>query len=929
MGTCASSVLLDRDRELVQLAEQAALVAAGQSRVVLVEGPAGIGKTSLVEHFADGLPADRVTVLRARCGEWERQVAFGMVRRLLGPLLADAGARAELLAGPAQPAARVLTAATDSGEVPPEEAPFAVLHGLYWLCARLARRGPLVLVVDDAHLADAASARWLRYASRRLAGHRVLFLLTRRLGEWVEWPDPLAALATDPHCVLIRPGLLSEAALARCLAETLPEPPRPELARACHQATGGNPLLLRALLRSLAEDPLGEWRLARFTGQRFAQTIRDWLAEFDQTGRDCAGALAVLGECPDPGLLARVAEVDPADCRRAGELLRQLGLVRQEPPLRWSHPLLRDIVYAQLSPRQRDQWHRRAATLLNDDGAPLEQVCAHLRQAAPAGDAWTVSMLTAAATQAIGRGAPDVAAEHLARALAEPPPVADRVAVRVRHGLASAFVDPAASIERLCAVLPEIQDQPTACRVAAVLSELLAGRGREDEAIEVLGRVAERAEPEIARVLRGRQLMMEADCSAEQRDEVLARDGRGIAGDTPGEQVTLVALAHGKALYNDSAARVAELAGRALRATPAAELANPLTCSSIAVLTWADELELAARFADEAIAGARRTHAVIGLGLHLALRARVSHFAGRLAEAAGFAAQTHELVPAELAGFQQVVELAIHGSILLDQGRVAEAADLLATHAAPTAAVQADGYFQLAKARILLSRGETRAGLDQVLALGARLREAGHDNPVMVPWRGWAVRALRTLGEREQAREVAGEALAAARRWGTARAVGSALGLLGLATGGQAGLDLLGEATRLLEGPSTPLELTAALLDTGTLRAQLGDQLSARAAFRQALVIAHRCGAGGLAATAREELIAVGGRPPARPAAGLQALSRGERRVAELAVTGYSNRRIAEELHLTLRTVETHLSTTYRKLGISGRGQLPRVGDHV
>ncbi|MBB4678846.1 ATP-binding protein [Crossiella cryophila] len=915
MGARTTPELLDREDELARLTEEAALSAAGSARVVLVEGPAGIGKTSLVQHFTNGAVADTATVLRAWCGEWERAPAFGMVRQLFRPLLAGV-ARDDLLSGPAGPAALVLT--EDAAAEPPADAPFAVLHGLYWLCANAARRGPLVLVVDDAHLADAPSLRWLRYAGRRLRGYPVLFLLTRRTSDRDAPPDPLAWLATDPRCGLIRPGLLSEAGLGRLLTNALAEPPTPELVRACHQATGGNPLLAR----SLAMDPAGPRELSRFTSLRFADTVRGWLAGFTEAGRAFAGALAVLGECADPGLLARLTGLDLADCRRAGDHLWQLGLLRPGLPLRWSHPLLREVVYEQLGPRQRDDWHRRAATLLHDDGAPLEQVCAHLRQAAPAADPWTVSLLCGAATQAIGRGAPDVAADYLARALAEPPPAAERVEVVVRHGLAAAFVSPADSIEHLLGVLPEIADPPTRLRVAVALSETLTGQGREPEAIEVLGRAADElagSEPDVARILRGRWLMMSVDHSAAHRAEVLATDGAALPCATPGERVGLVALAHGKALYNAPARETAALAARALRATPVAELANPLHTSSVAALTWADELDLAAHYSDQAIAGARRTHSIPGLGLHLALRAQVSLFAGKLAEAELFAGQADELVPEELAGFMRFIQLGVHGSVLLDQGRAAEAEELLHSLAVPvTRTVIGAEFHQAVLARIRIERGEVRAGLTELLAVGEVMRTAGHDNPVAVPWRAWAVRALLTLNEQAEAVRLAEESLELARQWGTARAIGTALGLLGLATGD---LALLAEATGQLAG--APVELTRALLDTGALLAERGDLPAARTALRRALETADRCGAGGLAAAARDRLAAAGGRFPTRPAAGLPALSQSERRVVELAAGGYTNRRIAAELHLTLRTVETHLSTSYRKLGIRSRAELP------
>jgi len=162
-------VLLEREDQLTRLGEALAAAHRGEGRVVVVEGPAGMGKTALLLELKARAEAAGMRVLRARGAELEQEFGYGIVRQLLEPPLAAATPeeRADLLAGAAGVAAERLglagtpaIAAVDPGGRP--DAAFAVLHGLYWLCANLAARRPLVLAVDDAHWADASSLRFLQ-----------------------------------------------------------------------------------------------------------------------------------------------------------------------------------------------------------------------------------------------------------------------------------------------------------------------------------------------------------------------------------------------------------------------------------------------------------------------------------------------------------------------------------------------------------------------------------------------------------------------------------------------------------------------------------------------------------------------------------------------------------------------------------------------
>ena len=184
--------LLERDAELEALSGAVARVRDGTGGWLLIEGPAGVGKSRLLASARASAEEAGLPVLGARGAPLEREFAFGVARRLFEQPVGSASEeeRQKLLAGAAGLSARLV------GQEGPEvvaqdgDAAFGALHGLYWLTVNLADRGPLVLVVDDAHWADPPSLRFLGYLSRRLDGLPVLLLAAARV------PDPESSRAT-------------------------------------------------------------------------------------------------------------------------------------------------------------------------------------------------------------------------------------------------------------------------------------------------------------------------------------------------------------------------------------------------------------------------------------------------------------------------------------------------------------------------------------------------------------------------------------------------------------------------------------------------------------------------------------------------------------------------------------------------------------
>ncbi|MEU8438240.1 LuxR C-terminal-related transcriptional regulator [Streptomyces sp. NPDC029216] len=167
-------------------------------------------------------------------------------------------------------------------------------------------------------------------------------------------------------------------------------------------------------------------------------------------------------------------------------------------------------------------------------------------------------------------------------------------------------------------------------------------------------------------------------------------------------------------------------------------------------------------------------------------------------------------------------------------------------------------------------------------------------------------------------------ALERTRSWGTPRALGLGLVAAASVVGGRARTELLAEAVETLAGSPARLELARAEYQLGRELLALGDARAARGHLRQAIELATRCGSHALTATARDTLVTAGGRMPQLAVAPVDSLTPSERRIATLAQRGHSNKKIAEALFITPRTVEMHLTNVYRKLGVRGRGDLPR-----
>ncbi|MGA4950273.1 helix-turn-helix transcriptional regulator [Streptomyces lydicamycinicus] len=937
--------LVGRERELAAMDAVAADVLSGRPRVVQLEGSAGIGKSALLSTWWDRNGQFRV--LRARCHPLERAFAFGAVRQLFKPLLAAVSDtdRARLLEGSAAATLRALDddAATDPL---PESADVtaSTLRELDALVTRLARRQPLLLAVDALQWIDQPSLRWLVHFIGRADSHPVLIAVTTRSAEGRRL-DPLFAELVRPancHTIVVEP--LDVDGVGQ-LVRTLWGADEPDAAfcAACHAATGGHPLFVRALLHQAQRSgvkPTTEFRdrIPTVTLSTLGGEISHRLCQASDEVVALARALAFLGDRKPPELLAAYCGTGRAVVQSAAEELRSLGLLRADGDPRFTHPVVRDTVLATLSPEELGVGHARAAQVSCLSGRPDEEVAAHLLAAGPVHGSWVLPALRRAATEALRRGAPETAVTYLRSALHQPLDEPERARVLLELGTAASHYDAALAISCVTGALDGLTEEAARSDALGVLAySLLLSRGPRTDLSSVdrkLAALSERptsgpgaADRELALRMSALRSWMEFERPSVTGPAPAPSPGRDddLADRTAGERQLLAIRAFHALRAALPAPYVTALIERASVNLPAfSHDLFPLHYFVAQTLLYLDELDTADRL------NRHLTREISGRGMEL-LVSSLTVYRAVLALRRGNIAET-------LAAVQDAADHAsptgrlpyaltldtIRIDALLARGRVEAAEEVAVTHAVAgqTEVAWERPRFLMSLAALRIAQGEPRSGLSLLRECGHHSEALGTVSPAMSPWRSRAVPVHLALGEADSAQALAEQELDLARRCRLPRALGVALRAAGAAAAGSRGLDMLAEAVTVLRPTPARLELARACHDFGIALLRRDDKRGARRTLREGLDLAVGCGATVLATRLEEGLHLAGGRVARSGSQGIGGLTAGEERVGILAAQGYSNKQIAELLVVSLRTVETHLTGAYRKLGITGRPHL-------
>jgi DNA-binding CsgD family transcriptional regulator len=924
-----TGALLERDAELLALRDALRDSREGQGGIVLVEAATGLGKSRLLDEAAALAEAGGARVLRASARDLEQDLPFGVALQLFEMPVSRFGdaERERFFAGSAGLAVPLVLEGT-----PVPQGLAASLHGLYWLSANLAEERPLMLGIDDVHWCDPPTMRFLIYLAQRIRELPITAVLTAAAGHPPERDPLLDELYAHPATTILRPQPLSAVAVSRGLRDSLLPAAEPLFALACHEATGGNPLLLGELaeelaLRGVAPEDGNANAVHELAPETLSGAVLVRLRRLGEGAPELARAIAVLGDGAELRHAAPLADLPVERAIQVADAMIGAGVLRREPGLSFVHPVVRVAMDAERPELERAEAHRRAAGMLMAEGAAMERVAPHLLAGRPDNNPRAVEILLEEGRRALAGGAPRSAMRLLRRALEEPPSPERRADVLVALGRAEGAAGAPGAIERLTDAL-ELIGAP-ADRAAAALDagRLLMSHARWDDAAATLKLGIEevdgtddalRARLEAAHFTAARTL-------PRSEPEAIALDDTALESSVAGRLI-LARAAVTSALHGTSAA---ETHGLATRALGNGALIEDETSDGIGLylavyaLVVAEDLQTAELAATTAVDDAQRRGSVLGFATACYFRSLAVLRRGRIADAAADAVNALE---ARAYGWQFSLAsaVAVQAECAMERGELEAAARELQTlmdeHGTPRD--PRDYRFTGVRGHVRLLQLSPATALDDLHEAGRLLRELGGDNPAVYPWRSLASAASLALGDRDGARQLADEEVTAAAAFGAPGALGRALGALAATVDGAEAIELREEAVRVLESSQAALDRARALIDLGTTLRRATRRRDAREPLRLGLDLARRCGALALAQRAREELVAAGARPRRDAATGREALTVRESQVAGLAAQGMSNREIAESLFVTVKTVEWHLKHAYRKLDVTSRREL-------
>jgi DNA-binding CsgD family transcriptional regulator len=894
-----SKAFVGRAPELAALHAHLGDVRDGAPRVVVVEGPAGMGKTALLHRFFDTVEGMRV--VRASGDEAEAALPYGVVAQVTAGLHdvtePSARARIDLSAEPLVVGAELLDQ-----------------------IGTLSGREPLAVVVDDGQWADASSLQALTFALRRLQSDPILAIFVVRDGEHA-LPDGLRRLAGQHS---LRLDGLDSHHLAELAAALGVDGVGPQAAERLRQHTGGNPLYARALLEELDPDVL---RLpsGRLPAPRsFSSLVLGRLAACGPEGRALLEAAAVLGQPAPLGLAARLAELGDAATaldQAMGTRLLAPSTPGVLPDVVFAHPLVQAAIYHDLGPVRRSVLHGRAAALI-DGSASLE----HRIAAALVEDPALAAEVEAQGRAEVGAGAHARAAAHLVAAARLSPDLS------AREGL---VLDAA-----------EVLLRDGSVAEAAALMAQTAGFADSPRRTYLLGRVA---------FLGGRHADAEALLMDAWRAEESTVDSR-LAGPVAAHLAWLFSLQMRLDLVVQWATRAIEAGHVYHREVPV----RSLIMTSLGLAGRAEEaLALAASIPDQDMGAAASAELVVGRGLVRmwtddleAAHADLSAVAaspllpgmplvalGWLAEAEfRLGAWDDSVVHANLAvslvddtdqvwlgpfvHTMAVWALAARGDWERAQAHVRSAGEGAAVLGDPAG----KGYAAVAAAHLAFCRGDPTAVVDALQPIRSLPGWQQVEEPGVLRWAEVYADALVSLGRLREAEEV----LDGLEAMAVPRARSSTLARAALARGRLATADNDPDGARRAflggldhaEGLAMPFERALLNEALGRFLRRAGERRNAAVRLRAALEAFTVLGARPFADRCQTELDACGLSRPDRPPSGHAALTPQELAVARLVAKGLPNREVAAELVVSPKTVEYHLGHVFAKLGVRSRTQL-------
>lgn len=927
-----TSAIVERSVELARI--QALLKAGleGQGGMVAIRGPAGIGKSALLAEARSMASEMGLRHRGAAADALTRSVPYAVARDLLAPALAPGSgwdAKAALADAGALAMPVLSLGAGQAGASP--DAQGAALYGLTWLAINLAQQGPLLLTVDDAHVADAETLNWLGYLSTRLDEVPLVVLVATRPTADVPTLDALVGRLGDGG--LVEPESLTPEAVGG-LIRLRDASVTPDDVERFLELTGGVPFLIEALLRGMEEVGAAQILDGANSSGWLQQGVVSRIAATDPVALAVTHAIAILGSDAWPPEVAAVSGQSIPKVTEVVESLREARLLRDGLPFGFVHDLVAEAVLEGLGATRKSLLHVRAADELIAGGSPPIRVAAHLLRAGPTGNPSHIGALSSAAESALASGGPTTAAEYFRRLLQERLPAETRARVIHQLGRCEVQAMHPDAVEHLRAAVASPSRSAEFAAASQDLALALMIQGRMKEGYAALGEALEAIDPhaEGADSLRVDALAvalmnvcddptirrLEADVEAHRSHDgsIIDRRAAGtlaLAAFTRGGDVNACADLARYAMADDD-----------VSTTSVREFEPTLIAAQLALryCGFPDEARaVALRQQDWAAAhGAPALYFAAGF-----CSAESALYMGDLAAAELFgqdaqAAVRDGIVPALLA----MTALPVHAAALVERGDAQAAAQLCADAGVLDlpAEYMLFSVSLMVRGQLRLALGEPEKALADLEACRRLQIQSGHFNTAGVVCQTHTVTALARLGRFEEALAISKEDVAGLREFGEPRSLGLALLSSGQVLQGKERADALEESVAVLETSRAKLAHARALAAWGAELRRTGHRSDARTTLRLARELATECAAAGVVATIDTELRACGARVVDRPVSGAGSLTASERRVAGLAAEGLTNAQIAQALFVSLKTVEMHLGRCYQKLGVARRDAL-------
>ncbi|EST31009.1 helix-turn-helix transcriptional regulator [Streptomyces roseochromogenus] len=897
--------LVERDHELDLLYQRLSDCLAGASSVTLVGGALGLGKTALLQTLsARAAESPSVTVLTAYGNRSGQPEPLDTVTQLLRGVELSADDREEI--GHLLAKGRQAALAGDPGVECVDQVPTGLFHQLAAGLVRALGDRPLVILIDDVHLVDSASQQWLLHLARYLTELRAMIVLTN-----CEGPNPVSPLF---HTELLRLPSYRRLTLkpispagAGQIVSMLSGEDDADLGAGFHVITGGNPLLLRALVQD---------RMAAGSapGTLFRQAVFACLYRSQPQVRWTAETVALLGDCASPALVGKLLDLGEEEVAANLDALRAMGVLAD---LGFRHPDIRSAVLETC--QERAQLHASAARLLYWEGSPISVVAEHLLASGRAAEPWQAQVLESAADESRD---PEQANAYLELAYQDSADTGHRTRLALRLARSAWRTQPATVAGSLVRLerLPQTE-YGTILAVAAHRfwsgNPREAARGLEEATTRVAGR-----DDHAAMALWVARLWLSTACPAlpEPPDLPDAVEPQLGVDQTRRAASALRALVRGECA-DTSAAQAQEV----LRIVWLDDGMSAWAAAiAVTVLCHAERLDAAAAACDRLLEGAGRHRGCEGI--FAVLRAEIAVRQGNLPLAERYAQEAADRLPVAHWSLMAAVLQGIRLAVAVGSGDLARAAALAS---APLPEALLDTRYGMRylyrRGQYYLAAGQSHVALSDFLSAGRLAQRWGVRLPALGEWRVGAAEAYLAIGNPAQARRLLDEQLALLGP-GDHRIRGSALRVLsGLVPRSEriACLRQAGDASRA-GGDRLELARVAAQLHDACRTAGKNDL--AKIAALQALKLADECRAVPL----QRQFVAH--RPPAPAAPGdieSDRLTVSELKVASLAARGHTNRQIAGELHVTMSTVEQHLTKVYRKLNVRHRKELVSRMEHA